>query len=132
MEHDDDGPTIWGWLAPTLMLATILLAMAVTAVTAEERVLSEATVGQTGLLCNTQAEVNDFIARVEKGASSFEAIQAIEGCGFLQRPVLMKVIAIDEVKTQKFKYLIVRFEFLSTPSPPQYGIASRLSLGDDA
>ena len=89
-----------------------------------DTVLQERTIGQGGLICDTEKEVAQFIEIAEKNSPE-AAIQAVDGCGILQRPMAIKVILIDEVQTEKARYLIVRYEFLDVVQPPQYGIAVR-------
>lgn len=90
-----------------------------------DTVLQERTIGQGGLICDTEKEVAEFIEKVEAGTSQQEAIQIIDGCGILVRPMALKVLLIDEVQTEKARYLIVRYEFLDVAAPPQYSIAAR-------
>ena len=86
---------------------------------ADEQVLAESTVGQGGLICDTPQEVEQFLQLVESGTSAQDAINFIDGCGILVKPMLMRVVL---VKTGT-KYNIVRYDFLGSSAPPQFGAA---------
>ena len=96
---------------------------------ADEQVLAESTTGQGGLICDTQAEVEAFIAQTEAGVEPQAALIAIDGCGILNRPMRMRVTAVGTVKTEKFSYIIVRYDFLDIADAPQFGIGQRKSAG---
>lgn len=89
---------------------------------AQEQVLAEATHIQGGLICNTQDEVHQAIKLSEQGKHLAVIVQEIDGCGVLTRPALAKVTAVEKHSAEKGNYLIVRFDFLELPHPPQYGI----------
>ena len=94
-----------------------------------ESVLAESTVGQGGLLCDTTEEVVAVITSLESGMSIDATLQSVAGCGILIVPMRMRVVALGTYETEKFKYLLVRYDFLDTPIPPQFGIEGRKSNG---
>ena len=93
-----------------------------------EQVLQESTVGQGGLICDNAEEVAQFITVAEK-TSQQEALMAIDGCGILQRPMRLRVVWVDEIKTDTAVYVVVRYDFLDIQAPPQFGVAHRKLRG---
>ena len=87
----------------------------------EEVIVAESIVGGGGLICDNTQEVTDFIELMEKGAQPQEAFGAIAGCGVLQTPMRMRVIALGTYETESKRFLLLRYEFLDAPLPPQYG-----------
>ena len=116
-----DSDRLFHWLI-VLVLGIGIALFAIPA--RSDTVLKESVEGQGGLICDTEAEVSEFIRLAEKHSPE-AAIQAVDGCGILQVPRVMKVLLIDEVQTDLARYLIVRYEFLDYPTPVQYGIAVR-------
>lgn len=111
-----------------ILLGLACLAIALTPARAEEQVLHEAIVGQGGLICDTVEEVKSFIGVQEARAGG----DIPSGCGILQTPAVMRVIAVGTFETPRRKYLLVRYEFLSIPMPPQYGIGGVRDNGEPA
>ena len=111
------------WAIIAAVFAAVAIALFATPARSET-VLAERTMGQGGLICDTEKEVAEFIELSEKTTPQ-AALQAVDGCGLLQRPVIMKVTLIDEVQTEKARYLIVKYEFPDDPIPVQYGIGGR-------
>lgn len=127
--YDDPRYDPLSWILMAAVFVTVAVLLLVTPARGEETVLAESTVAQGGLICDTQAEVATFITQTEAGTDPQAALNAIDGCGILLRPMRIRVTAVDTVKTEKFSYLIVRYDFLDVPSPPQFGIAQRKSAG---
>ena len=121
----DDQRNFFGFAVAFLVAGILLAATA----KADEQVLAESTTGQGGLICDNTDEVETFISKTEAGEVPQEALNAIEGCGILVRPMRMRVTAVKTVKTEKAEYLLVRYDFLDVPSAPQYGIGHRKTAG---
>lgn len=120
----------WSWVIIGLVLVAVCVALLVTPSRAEdEQVLAESVVGQGGLICDTAAEVETFIAGIETGEEAQAMLIAINGCGILQRPLRMRVVGVKTLKTEKAEYLLVRYDFLDVPIPPQFGIGHRKLAG---
>jgi hypothetical protein len=117
------------WIIIALIVAAVAVTLFATPAGAEEAVLAESTVGSGGLVCDTQAEVEAFITQTEAGTDPQEALNAIDGCGILIRPMRMRVVAIGTMKSENFNYLLVRYDFLDFPAPSQFGIGHRKSAG---
>lgn len=92
---------------------------------AEDRVLVESTIARGGLICDSASEVKEFISLVERGTGPQEALGAIAGCGILIHPMVTRVVMIDVHQTTKAQYLIVRYDFLTLPLEPQYGLIAK-------
>lgn len=90
-----------------------------------EHVLHEAIVGQGGLICDTVDEVKSFIGSQESRSEDIPS-----GCGSLQQPAVMRVVVVGVFETPRRKYLLVRYDFLSLPMPPQYGIGGVKDNGE--
>lgn len=104
----------------------VCLAMALPA-QAEEQVLYESILGQGGLVCDSVEEVKSFIVAQEARSGD-----APSGCGYLVRPVIMRVIGIGTFDTRTRTYLLVRYEFLTVQMPHQYGIMAVRNNGEPA
>lgn len=110
------------WLVASLAIATAAVAQE----PPSEHILTESTVGVGGLICDTQEEVREFIALQEsKNAGNRE----VDGCGVLTRPMRFRVVMVGTHKTEMANYLLVRYDFLDLPIPPQFGIGARKDNG---
>jgi len=90
---------------------------------ADETVLSESTVTMVRLACDTQEEVSEFLKYGDK--------REIAGCGSLSRPMRVRIVAVGMHKGERYSFLIVRYDFLDTLLPPQYGVGGRKDNGID-
>lgn len=101
------------------------LAIALSPVKADEHVLHEGLMISEGLICDSVVELVDFISAQEAKSHNRPS-----GCGFISFPIVVKVIGLGTYEARKKKYLIVKYEFLSLPMPPQYGIGVEREIGE--
>jgi hypothetical protein len=98
----------------------------------EEEVSSILYAKPGGLICNNADEVKQVIASVEHRVPFEDAVQSVEGCGFLLQPMWLRVIAVGSYETIIAKYRLVRYEFVGVRVAPQFGYRDiRPKLGRD-
>ena len=90
---------------------------------AGEEVLVEEAVMTKGIICDTQSEVAEILLVIDGDNEPGE----IPGCGMLRSPQPVRATAVGTMTTSKFKYLLVRYDFLLDNSV-QYGVFKRLPL----
>lgn len=91
---------------------------------AEELVLSErVTLAPMTVICDRPEEVQEMMGLTEM-SNLQEAVDQVDGCGYLKTPIEAKAVAIGTFETDKNKYLLVRFDFLGVSVPPQYSIGA--------
>lgn len=98
------------WLITLYVALSLALLGTLTAVHAGERVLHEATVLVSGMICDTE----------EDARASFETGIFQGTCGMLMAPMPVRVVEVGEVRGHS----LVRYEFLSQDWV-QYGVGPK-------
>jgi hypothetical protein len=103
----------------------MLVWLASSAASAEEVTLVEALLLKGGLVCSDPTKVKQAIELTERGETPQSALQQVSGCGLVDRPQLVRVVAIGTFSTERSIYLLVRYDYLKAASQPRYGIFAR-------
>lgn len=94
----------------------------------DEVILNYRCVLGKALICDDLECLKNVFELTELGENLEEAVDQVEGAGWLGKPTLVKITAIGIFELEKYCYLATRYDFINSTFPPQYSIAALQKL----